>query len=268
MIASEITSKLPFLYFNIHLIYFSLFLLVTKLKTDLATFLKLFIIKLPYLFHSNNNEVKLLHSDSKNFTKIPQHLSILIVEDAVSEMDVAKIIVWCMCIGIGLVSISDKSGVVKKMTTSLELSIQAEMTKWLHFFNNLEYKYSITSLCNDVSVEPNTTKVILLSPNDGRKFIVSAAKEMSKSSAKCVDVSRKETVTAENLNNFIAKTSGNLVDPELLFRFGTGSSLFGHLPWHLRLTQFVYMSSHKNIKWQDFYSKLMLYCSTEQRFGK
>ncbi|XP_036004672.1 dehydrodolichyl diphosphate synthase complex subunit nus1 isoform X3 [Fundulus heteroclitus] len=62
--------------------------------------------------------------------------------------------------------------------------------------------------------------------------------------------------------------SKNIPDPELVVKFGPVNSTLGFLPWHIRLTEFISLPSHKNVSYEDLFGALQQYSSCQQRLGQ
>lgn len=62
------------------------------------------------VFGSRGTSFSEIHLHSKNLTKLPIHISFLVLEPEISFEDVAKLIVWSMAMGISYISIYDRKG--------------------------------------------------------------------------------------------------------------------------------------------------------------
>ena len=51
-----------------------------------------------------------LRTDSKSLKRLPLHVGIVIVEEGISFVDLANILLWCMAMGISYISIYDATG--------------------------------------------------------------------------------------------------------------------------------------------------------------
>ena len=63
-----------------------------------------------YLFSGTKSVDFPLNTDKQSLEKLPTHLGILLVEEEFSFCDLAKIVVWCMVLGITNISIYDRHG--------------------------------------------------------------------------------------------------------------------------------------------------------------
>nr|XP_020467177.1 dehydrodolichyl diphosphate synthase complex subunit NUS1 isoform X2 [Monopterus albus] len=62
--------------------------------------------------------------------------------------------------------------------------------------------------------------------------------------------------------------SKNIPDPELVVKFGPVDSTLGFLPWHIRLTEFISLPSHRNVSYEDLLGALQQYSTCQQRLGQ
>uniref|UniRef100_A0A8D3CI42 ditrans,polycis-polyprenyl diphosphate synthase [(2E,6E)-farnesyldiphosphate specific] n=1 Tax=Scophthalmus maximus TaxID=52904 RepID=A0A8D3CI42_SCOMX len=56
--------------------------------------------------------------------------------------------------------------------------------------------------------------------------------------------------------------------PELVVKFGPVDSTLGFLPWHIRLTEFISLPSHRNVSYEDLFGALQRYGACQQRLGQ
>uniref|UniRef100_A0A3B4WEH7 ditrans,polycis-polyprenyl diphosphate synthase [(2E,6E)-farnesyldiphosphate specific] n=1 Tax=Seriola lalandi dorsalis TaxID=1841481 RepID=A0A3B4WEH7_SERLL len=97
--------------------------------------------------------------------------------------------------------------------------------------------WSPCSVCLSVVSCRPTVKV--LSPEDGKQSIVQAAQQLCRSvenkerSSKDISVSMLDILLRGTLQC-------NIPDPELVLKFGPVNSTLGFLPWHIRLTEFIF----------------------------
>ncbi|XP_076357789.1 transport and golgi organization 14 [Tachypleus tridentatus] len=209
-----------------------------------------------------------------SFEKLPKHLGIIIKEENISYRDLAKLIVWCLTLRIPYISVYDSEGVVKKNSKKL----CDETLHWKNeVFSKDSSKYKVlfnipgVELTEINSVTTNgystvfETQVNLLSRENGKKEIICIARELSKKISQGAllvsDINQKTISTA------LQATKG-IPDPELVLLFGQAHSLSGFLPWQVRLTEIMLLSSHHNLYFREFLDILEMYSCCEQRFGK
>ncbi|XP_078131157.1 dehydrodolichyl diphosphate synthase complex subunit nus1 [Sander vitreus] len=206
-------------------------------------------------------------SDGRSLEKLPVHIGLLVTEEEPSYTDIANLVVWCMAVGISCVSVYDHHGIFRKNSSRLMEEIVRQQQDLLGADGS---KYNVEFLSNGsdthqhhvVSCRP-TLKV--LSPEDGKQSIVQAAQQLCRSvenkerSSKDISVSMLDTMLRE---------SKNTPDPELVVKFGPVNSTLGFLPWHIRLTEFVSLPSHRNVSYEDLLGALQRFGVCQQRLGQ
>ncbi|XP_054618445.1 dehydrodolichyl diphosphate synthase complex subunit nus1 isoform X1 [Dunckerocampus dactyliophorus] len=206
-------------------------------------------------------------TDGKALDKLPVHIGLLVAEEEHSYTDIGNMVVWCMAVGISYVSIYDNHGIFRKNNSRLLEVILRQQKDLLGVEGS---KYNVEFLCDCADEHQNhvlsckpTVKV--LSPEDGKQSIVNAARQLCRSvenkerSSKDISVSMLDTLLRE---------SKNIPDPELVVKFGPVDSTLGFLPWHIRLTEFISLPSHRNISYEELLGALQRYGQCQQRLGQ
>ncbi|XP_034756920.1 dehydrodolichyl diphosphate synthase complex subunit nus1 [Etheostoma cragini] len=206
-------------------------------------------------------------SDGRSLEKLPLHIGLLVAEEEPSYTDIANLVVWCMAVGISYVSVYDNQGMFRKNNSRLMEEIVRQQQDLLCADGS---KYNVEFLSNGsdqrqhhvLSCRP-TLKVV--SPEDGKQSIVQAAQQLCRSvenkerSSKDISVSMLDTMLRE---------SKNTPDPELVVKFGPVNSTLGFLPWHIRLTEFISLPSHRNVSYEDLLGALQRFGVCQQRLGQ
>ncbi|XP_036004670.1 dehydrodolichyl diphosphate synthase complex subunit nus1 isoform X1 [Fundulus heteroclitus] len=206
-------------------------------------------------------------SDGNSLEKIPVHIGFVVVEEELSYKDVANMVVWCMAVGVSYVSVYDHHGIFQKNTSCLQEEIVRQQQSLL---GGDDSRYNMELLKNStdepqhfvVSCRP---MVKVLSPEDGKHSIVLAARKL------CHSVEKKEWTSKDisvSMLDILLRESKNIPDPELVVKFGPVNSTLGFLPWHIRLTEFISLPSHKNVSYEDLFGALQQYSSCQQRLGQ
>ncbi|XP_075940694.1 dehydrodolichyl diphosphate synthase complex subunit nus1 [Anarhichas minor] len=206
-------------------------------------------------------------SDGKSLEKLPVHIGLLVTEEEPSYTDIANLVVWCMAVGISYVSVYDHHGIFRKNNSRLLEEIVRQQQDLLGADGS---KYNVEFLSNGsdkhqhhvVSCSP-TVKV--LSPEDGKQSIVQAAQQL------CRSVENKERSSKDisvSMLDVLLRESKNVPDPDLVVKFGPVDSTLGFLPWHIRLTEFISLPSHRNVSYEDLLGVLQQFSSCHQRLGQ
>ncbi|KAJ0026706.1 hypothetical protein NQD34_017706 [Periophthalmus magnuspinnatus] len=200
--------------------------------------------------------------DGKSLEKLPVHIGLLFVDEEPSYTDVANLAVWCMAMGISYVSVYDDNGILQKNNsllmheiTQLQRHLLGVEGSKVEFLRNGSEK-------NVVSCRP---VVSVLSPEDGKQSIVQAAQQL------CRSVENKERspkdISVSMLDSLLRELK-NIPDPDLVLKLGPVDSTLGFLPWHIRLTEFISLSTHRNLSYDDLLGALHRYGACQQRLGK
>ncbi|XP_031567481.1 dehydrodolichyl diphosphate synthase complex subunit nus1-like [Actinia tenebrosa] len=218
------------------------------------------------VFGSRGTSLSEIHLHSKNFTKLPLHISFLVLEPEISFEDVAKLIVWSMAMGISYISIYDRKGVFKKKAAKLSTEV---IHKQKEIFNDAKERYTFVirtkSTKFDQTLAPKQVCISLLSEADGKEDIIEAAQDF------CLEIQRKETLPKhmnEDVFDQMLKATHGTPDTDLALKFGNVPMLMGYLPWQTRLTEFISYRTHHAITFSTYLGSLRQYDRCEKRFGK
>lgn len=207
-------------------------------------------------------------SEMSRLPKLPQHIGWIILEDPISYRDISNIVVWCMALGITYISVYDHDGVIKKNKETFHNHIMMTKNKLFGSESKL-YKVRLDSvnLNGVVNGYSNAKNVFvnIFSHTDGRRSIAKAAREVCTSVAQ--GLLKPSDIDCHLLENYVTLCH-NAPDPELLVLTGPTYSTLGFLPWHIRLSEILSLSSHYDVCFEDFYNVLARYSKCEQRFGK
>ncbi|XP_072218949.1 dehydrodolichyl diphosphate synthase complex subunit nus1 [Leuresthes tenuis] len=206
-------------------------------------------------------------SDGKSLEKLPVHIGFMVTEEEPSYTDIANLVVWCMAVGVSYVSVYDNHGIFQKNNSRLQEEIGKQQHNLLGA-DGSKYNVELVSKSRDdpqqyvVSCRP-TVKV--LSPEDGKHSIVQAARKL------CHSVENKERSSRDisvSMLDVLLRESKNIPDPELVVKFGPVNSTLGFLPWHIRLTEFISLPSHRSVSYEDLLGALQRYSACQQRLGQ
>ncbi|KAM9356366.1 dehydrodolichyl diphosphate synthase complex subunit nus1 [Pholidichthys leucotaenia] len=206
-------------------------------------------------------------SDSKCVEKLPVHIGLLVAEEELRYTDVANLVVWCMAVGISYVSVYDHHGVFRKNDSRLLEEIVRQQQDILGVDGST---YSVELMSNGSEKHPHNvvscrSTVKVLSPEDGKQSIVQVAQQL------CRSVENKEKSSKDisvSMLDLLLRESKNISDPELVLKFGPVNSTLGFLPWHIRLTEFISLPTHRDVSYQDFLGALQRYGACQQRLGQ
>ncbi|XP_041830936.1 dehydrodolichyl diphosphate synthase complex subunit nus1 [Melanotaenia boesemani] len=206
-------------------------------------------------------------SDGKSLEKLPVHISLLVAEEDPSYTDIANLMVWCMALGVSYVSVYDHYGMFQKNSSRLQEEILRQQQ---NLFGPDGSKYNVELLSNGREdqqhyIVSSRSTVKVLSPEDGKQSIVQAARKL------CHSVESKQRSSRDisvSMLDILLRESKNIPDPELVVKFGPVNSTLGFLPWHIRLTEFITLPSHRDVSYEDLLSALQRYSACQQRLGQ
>ncbi|XP_037101426.1 dehydrodolichyl diphosphate synthase complex subunit nus1 [Syngnathus acus] len=206
-------------------------------------------------------------TDGRSLEKLPSHIGLLVAEEEPSYTDIANVVVWCMAVGISYVSIYDNHGILRKNNYRL---LEVILTQQQHLLGTEGSKYNVEFLSDCTDKQHNNVLsckpiVKVLAPEDGKQSIVQAAQQL------CRSVENKERSSKDitvSMLDALLRESKNIPDPELVVKFGPVNSTLGFLPWHIRLTEFISLPSHRNISYEDLWDALQRYGECQQRMGQ
>ncbi|XP_077366707.1 dehydrodolichyl diphosphate synthase complex subunit nus1 [Festucalex cinctus] len=206
-------------------------------------------------------------TDGRSLEKLPSHIGLIVAEEEPSYTDIANLVVWCMAVGISYVSIYDNHGIFRKNNSRL---LEVILIQQQHLLGTEGSKYNVEFLSDCTNKHHNNVlscrpTVKVLSPEDGKQSIVRAAQQL------CHSVENKERSSKDitvSMLDALLRESKNIPDPELVVKFGPVNSTLGFLPWHIRLTEFISLPSHRNICYEDLWGALQRYGECQQRLGQ
>jgi len=234
-------------------------------------------------------------SDLQKLSKLPSHIAFLVVEENISYVDLAKLVIWCIAAEIPIVSLFDMHGQLKRNQGTLLKEIKKNYHHFLvsqnrHFnvhwrpHNNSREGEDIVLVNSSGMMYPDTNgngssnlskpnkqnsvktvTISLLSPKDGKNDIIRATKVIAN---KVQSNEYQLDQLDENMIGNSLESNKDLPDPCLLVRLGRTASNVNFLPWQIRLTEIHSIYSHHDIQSSMLLEVLEKYGSCKQNFGK
>ncbi|XP_015126286.1 dehydrodolichyl diphosphate synthase complex subunit nus1 [Diachasma alloeum] len=195
--------------------------------------------------------------------KLPGHLVVVVGYEDISFVDLAKIISWTVTLEIPHVSFYDQDGVIKRNSSKLRRDFETlrpnlgSRVTWE--VEKITPKAHAANGINGFT----TTKIHFLSYENGKHEIIELTKDLSHA------VTQGLLKPSEiDINLMDEKLRFNFPDPDLVIICGKTFSTFGVLPWHIRITEFIHLSTHHDVSHQDFMDILVKHGNCVQRYGK
>lgn len=206
-----------------------------------------------------------LQADAAQLKKVPQHLGLVCVgQQAQHIAQLSTVISWAVGYGIRFISLYDAHGTLKHNRPVILKALQKNSSDAV--YNVLSYDHSCSperdviagmSIKTDSDSPPQNITVNLLSLEDGRGNLASAAKILSTTGCK---------ITMSLIESHLV-TRGQ-PDPDVVITIGDPFSSLAFLPWQIRLSEFFVAPSLSRFEYSDFQTILKKYSRCEQRFGK
>ncbi|KAL1305561.1 hypothetical protein AAFC00_007167 [Neodothiora populina] len=226
-----------------------------------------------------------IQRDVQNLSKIPRHLSIILELDENEKSpaglealvnDVCEVVAWSACAGVPMLSIYEKTGILKSSIPHLHRRISRTLSAYYGSSNPLKPTVSLgaphmQSFSPPSSPPTNSTgskspphlSILLLSASDGRRTLVDLTKTLAEMSQKAKIF--PEDISAELIDAEL--TESVMGEPDLLILFGDSVVLQGYPPWQVRLTEIYYVQDNNGVGYQVFLRGLRKYAGAQMRFG-
>lgn len=210
-------------------------------------------------------------------TKKPKHLSAILKTEgnhrAKNDLDrlieeTAELATWCACAEIPMLSIYEKSGVLKKHMPRV---YEAVVQKFTFYFGAEHPTLSVTSPHQDdfptrmlEESRHGHLQLHLISYQDGRESIVDLTRTLA-------DMSQRGKISPRDISQELIDaelSEGILPEPDLLILFTPHVELSGYPPWQIRLTEIFCLQDNETFGYQVFLKALRNFASAQFRRGK
>lgn len=182
--------------------------------------------------------------------------------------EAAELATWTACADIPMLSIYEKTGILKKHTPAV---YEAVIQKFAFYFGPQHPTLSVKSPHKDEYSQSSLNtgsaghlKLHLISEQDGRESIVDLTRTMA-------DMSQKGNLSPKDISIELIDaelSDGIMPEPDLLILFGPNVELSGYPPWQIRLTEIFCLKDNESFGYQVFLRALRNYSSAQFRRGK
>ncbi|XP_050436043.1 dehydrodolichyl diphosphate synthase complex subunit nus1 [Adelges cooleyi] len=192
--------------------------------------------------------------------KTPSHLVVSVCQEEVSYDDLSKLIAWSLFLEIPIISFyHNNNGIIpEKVFHVFKKKYQNLLPKlkWGIEFND-DIKFESKNSINGYKWEPRIEVNVLTSKH---------------SKLQLVNVLQNVCHSKEEFSDkLVESVIGNiypLIEPDLVVICGDSCTTFGLLPWHTRVTEFLILKTHYNVKFCKFFKLMETFSRHEQRYGK
>ncbi|KAI1002301.1 hypothetical protein K3495_g5901 [Podosphaera aphanis] len=235
------------------------------------------------ILYYHHRTPELIQKDVKKLTRLPTHLSVILTlddkghgragfESLVDE--VAEISAWCACAGIPMLSIYEKTGLLKEFIPTTHKAVTEKLSSYL---GNQLPAISVQSP-HIPSVESPTTStsfeisrsasqhlsILLLSAEDGRDSLVDLTKTLAEMAQRSKLIPRD--ISVDLIDSEISESV--MGEPDLLVLFTPSVELSGYPPWQIRLTEIFHVQDNQGVGYQVFLRALHNYANAQMKFGR
>ncbi|KAK7183453.1 hypothetical protein DPSP01_010560 [Paraphaeosphaeria sporulosa] len=250
---------------------------------------RLFSYKVRGVLRHHHHTPEWIVNDVKNVEQLPKHISVVLEHRDDDEdqgtagleglvQDACEIAAWTASAGIPLLSIYERTGVLKNYVPQLHAAIEKNLES---YFGTRRRPTLTVKAPHTISYSPPGTPsteptengattsrphltVLLLSEHDGRATLVDLTVTLA-SMAQKSDIDPKQIdiplINAE-LSDYVSS------EPDLLVLFGPTVRLMGYPPWQLRLTEIFHLPDNKGVNYLVFRKALGMFGKAEFRVGK
>jgi len=234
------------------------------------------------ILYYHHRTPELIQKDVRGLSRLPEHLSVILkleegvkggagLEQLVDE--VAEIAAWCACAGIPMLSIYERTGVLKGYIPATHRAVTRKFssyfgTKYPALSLRAPHVPSMESAPSAPGSERETSRghisILLLSEEDGRDSIVDLTKTLT-------EMVQRSKISPKDISQDLidAELSESIMgEPDLLILFGPMVELSGYPPWQVRLTEIFHVQDNNGVGYQVFLRGLYQYASAKFNFGR
>ncbi|KAF2994127.1 hypothetical protein E8E14_002646 [Neopestalotiopsis sp. 37M] len=226
--------------------------------------------------------------DVRTLKKKPRHVSIIMsLEDGGKRgdakvkllNDVADITAWCASAGIPILTVYEKTGILKDNMESERREISRRLQDWFGKYQAPELHVHSPNMpplgppnyrsnsakggFNTVDGTVSKMGVNIISAEDGRDSVVDLTKVLTEMSQR--GKLRPEEVTMNVIDQELRQV---LQEPDLLISFAPWVDLQSYPPWQIRLTEIYCEPDNQGVSYQVFLNALRRYSSATFKLGK
>ncbi|CAG9939260.1 unnamed protein product [Clonostachys rosea f. rosea IK726] len=218
-----------------------------------------------------------IQKDVTGLSKLPNHLSAILRSEnprLSADLDrlideTAELATWCACAGIPMLSVYEKTGVLKKHMPRL---YQAVIQKLAFYYGGEHPSLSLTCPHQESYSSPNVNtkesighlRLHLISSQDGRDSMVDLTRTLA-------DMSQRGKLSPQDISMDLINaelSEGVMAEPDLLILFSPHIELSSYPPWQIRLTEIFCLQDNESFSYQVFIKALRNFASAQMRRGK
>ncbi|KAI9761130.1 MAG: hypothetical protein M1840_002027 [Geoglossum simile] len=232
-----------FLSHQLHILIYTLIHLLFSLYIRIRQAYHAVVDRIFAVLYYHHRTPELIKKDVKGLGRLPEHISVVLhLEDEAGGGagldglvdEVAEVAAWCASAGIGMLSIYERTGILKSHIHTTHRTIS---TKLHAYFGRPRpsFELLVPHLPPPISPSNPTLQILLLSAEDGRDSLVDLTKTLA-------EMAQRGKVAAGDISVELvdAEVSESVMgEPDLLVLFGPVVRLEGYPPWQVRLTEIL-----------------------------
>ncbi|XP_070392673.1 dehydrodolichyl diphosphate synthase complex subunit nus1-like [Dermacentor albipictus] len=203
----------------------------------------------------------------------PRNVGLLFLEEQIGLEAVAKVILWCLALGVESASAYDMNGTLLHKLDRLKEIMKNTLVDARYKKSAVEFVVARPEGEADdhersAGGQEQFTglPVYVVTPVDGKGGLVAAFRKIC-DHYKLGTLDDKD-VTPETLDKYIKAEYRGMPEPQLAMRFGGWGSVLGYPAWHINYSEILDLGSHRNVLLSEFIETLEKYNKIEKRFGK
>ncbi|KAK3691644.1 hypothetical protein LTR37_018523 [Vermiconidia calcicola] len=244
------------------------------------------------MLYYHHRTPELIKRDVKGLSKVPKHLSVILQlppeggkKDRLETLvnDACEIAAWSASAGVPMLSIYERTGILKHSLPHLHRRISRTMTSYYGATSPSKPTISLRAphlpsysppnspeltqngaydTCDDV--EPPHLAILLIDASDGRQTIVDLTKTLA-------EMSQHNKISPADISSELidAEISESVMgEPDLIILFGDRVVLDGYPPWQARLAEMFHVQDHTcGVGYHVFLRALYKYGQAQFRLG-
>jgi dehydrodolichyl diphosphate syntase complex subunit NUS1 len=258
------------------------------------------------ILYYHHRTPELIRKDVHTLSRLPKHLSVILELNTSSQSagtgdgsgldqlldEVAEISAWCACVGIPLLSVYEKTGILKNYIPTTHRTVAAKFHAYfgakrpslqvraphMQAFLNGDIKEWNDAMSSTTSggqspeaseagggTATNHLSLLLLSSSDARATLVDLTKTLAE-----MNQARKLLPSDISQELIEAEISESVMgEPDLLILFSPRVRLEGYPPWQLRLTEIYHVRDNNGgVEYLVWLRGLHRFAKAQMRFGR
>ncbi|KFH44502.1 undecaprenyl pyrophosphate synthase-like protein [Hapsidospora chrysogenum ATCC 11550] len=260
---------------QLHLLIFALMHGIFSLYIRIRQACNLVRYQISSILYYHHATPQYIQRDVTGLSKKPRHLSAVLRSESrrvAVDLDrlideTAELATWCACAEIPMVSVYEKTGILKKHMPRI---YEATTQKLAFYYGGEHPTLAVSSPHKDSYSSPDMDsnmghlKLHLISAQDGRESVVDLTRTLAEMSQK--GKLSPQDISMELIDNELSE--GIMPEPDLLILFGPNVQLSNYPPWQIRLTEIFCLNDNESFGYQVFLKALRNYASAQMRRGK